>query len=44
MMHHNLKSPSVLLSEEGVAKVADVGIIDAQPVKTRLWAAPELSI
>lgn len=50
MMHRDLKSPNVLLSEEGVAKIADVGmvrsqskeLITAQPVMTPLWAAPEV--
>lgn len=50
MMHRDLKSPNVLLSEEGVAKIADVGmvrsqskeLISAQPVMTPLWAAPEV--
>ena len=27
MMHRDLKSPNVLLSEEGVAKIADVGMV-----------------
>ena len=52
MMHRDLKSPNVLLSEEGVAKIADVGmvraqvkdLVTAQPVMTPLWAAPEVSI
>lgn len=51
MMHRDLKSPNVLLSEEGVAKIADVGmvrsqvkdLVTAQPVMTPLWAAPEVS-
>ncbi|CAD7696453.1 unnamed protein product [Ostreobium quekettii] len=50
MMHRDLKSPNVLLSEEGVAKIADVGMVkvqvkelmSAQPVMTPLWAAPEV--
>jgi serine/threonine protein kinase len=50
MMHRDLKSPNVLLSEEGVAKIADVGmvrsqvkdLVTAQPVMTPLWAAPEV--
>jgi len=49
-MHRDLKSPNVLLSEEGVAKIADVGmvrsqvkdLVTAQPVMTPLWAAPEV--
>lgn len=52
MMHRDLKSPNVLLSEEGVAKIADVGmvraqvkdLVTAQPVMTPLWAAPEASL
>ena len=54
MMHRDLKSPNVLLSEEGVAKIADVAmvrtqagqehLISAQPIMTPLWAAPEVSI
>jgi serine/threonine protein kinase len=44
------QSPNVLLSEEGVAKIADVGmvrtqvekLVTAQPVMTPLWAAPEV--
>lgn len=51
MMHRDLKSPNVLLSEEGVAKIADVGmvrpqvqeLVTAQPIMTPLWAAPEVS-
>lgn len=51
MMHRDLKSPNVLLSEEGVAKIADVGmvrpqvqeLVTAQPVMTPLWAAPEVT-
>lgn len=51
MMHRDLKSPNVLLSEEGVAKIADVGmvraqvkdLVTAQPVMTPLWAAPEVN-
>jgi len=47
MMHRDLKSPNVLLSEEGVAKIADVGmvraqvkaLVTAQPVMTPLGAA-----
>ena len=50
MMHRDLKSPNVLLSEEGVAKIADVGMVRSQvkdlatpqPVMTPLWAAPEV--
>eukprot|EP01025_Chloroclados_australasicus_P028487 TRINITY_DN2821_c1_g1_i7.p1 TRINITY_DN2821_c1_g1~~TRINITY_DN2821_c1_g1_i7.p1 ORF type:complete len:1255 (+),score=138.74 TRINITY_DN2821_c1_g1_i7:174-3938(+) len=50
MIHRDLKSPNVLLSEEGVAKVADVGmvrsqvkeLVTAQPIMTPLWAAPEV--
>ena len=52
MMHRDLKSPNVLLSEEGVAKIADVAmvrtqagqehLISAQPIMTPLWAAPEV--
>ncbi|KAL3155148.1 hypothetical protein ABBQ38_011204 [Trebouxia sp. C0009 RCD-2024] len=50
MMHRDLKSPNVLLSEEGVAKIADVGmvrpqvqdLVTAQPIMTPLWAAPEV--
>ena len=30
MMHRDLKSPNVLLSEEGVAKIADVGMVRSQ--------------
>lgn len=52
MMHRDLKSPNVLLSEEGVAKIADVGmvraqvkdLVTAQPVMTPLWAAPEVCL
>ena len=54
MMHRDLKSPNVLLSEEGVAKIADVAmvrtqagqehLISAQPIMTPLWAAPEVRI
>ncbi len=54
MMHRDLKSPNVLLSEEGVAKIADVAmvrtqagqehLISAQPIMTPLWAAPEVLI
>jgi serine/threonine protein kinase len=52
MMHRDLKSPNVLLSEEGVAKIADVGmvrsqvkdLVTAQPVMTPLWAAPEVRV
>lgn len=48
----DLKSPNVLLSEEGVAKIADVGmsrrqeaaLVSAQPIMTPLWAAPEVSV
>ena len=51
MMHRDLKSPNVLLSEEGVAKIADVGmvrpqvqdLVTAQPIMTPLWAAPEVN-
>jgi serine/threonine protein kinase len=51
LLHRDLKSPNVLLSEEGVAKIADVGmvrsqvkdLVTAQPVMTPLWAAPEVS-
>lgn len=51
LMHRDLKSPNVLLSEEGVAKIADVGmsraqvsdLVSAQPIMTPLWAAPEVS-
>ena len=51
IMHRNLKSPNVLLSEEGVAKIANVGIIKrqnkelmtARRVKMPLWASPELT-
>ena len=51
MMHRDLKSPNVLLSEEGVAKIADVGMVrpqskelmTAQPVMTPLWASPEVT-
>lgn len=50
LLHRDLKSPNVLLSEEGVAKIADVGmvrsqvkdLVTAQPVMTPLWAAPEV--
>lgn len=50
LMHRDLKSPNVLLSEEGVAKIADVGmsrsqvgeLVSAQPIMTPLWAAPEV--
>ena len=50
MMHRDLKSPNVLLSEEGVGKIADVGmvrtqvngLVTAQPIMTPLWAAPEV--
>lgn len=52
MMHRDLKSPNVLLSEEGVAKIADVGmvrpqvqeLVTAQPIMTPLWAAPEVQL
>lgn len=54
MMHRDLKSPNVLLSEEGVAKIADVAmvrtqagqehLISAQPIMTPLWAAPEVCL
>ena len=52
MMHRDLKSPNVLLSEEGVAKIADVGmvrpqvqdLVTAQPIMTPLWAAPEVRL
>lgn len=52
MMHRDLKSPNVLLSEEGVAKIADVGmvrpqvqdLVTAQPIMTPLWAAPEVNL
>jgi serine/threonine protein kinase len=45
-----LQSPNVLLSEEGVAKIADVGmsraqeaeLVSAQPIMTPLWSAPEV--
>ena len=30
LMHRDLKSPNVLLSEEGVAKIADVGMSRSQ--------------
>ena len=51
MLHLDLKSSHVLLSEEGVAKIANFGMgcgwakqMDAaQPVTTRLWTAPEVS-
>eukprot|EP00210_Caulerpa_lentillifera_P003269 g3120.t1 len=50
MMHRDLKSPNVLLSEEGNAKIADVGmvrtqdrdLVTAQRIMTPLWAAPEV--
>jgi len=50
MMHRDLKSPNVLLSEEGNAKIADVGMVRAQDkekvtaqrIMTPLWAAPEV--
>ena len=50
MMHRDLKSPNVLLSEEGNAKIADVGMVrvqdrdrvTAQRIMTPLWAAPEV--
>eukprot|EP00210_Caulerpa_lentillifera_P007764 g7409.t1 len=50
MMHRDLKSPNVLLSEEGNAKIADVGmvrtqdreLVTAQCIMTPLWAAPEV--
>ncbi|KAL4424682.1 hypothetical protein ABPG77_004489 [Micractinium sp. CCAP 211/92] len=50
LSHRDLKSPNVLLSEEGTAKIADVGmlrrqaseLITAQPVMTPLWSAPEV--
>ena len=52
LMHRDLKSPNVLLSEEGVAKIADVGmtrsqvsaLVTAQPIMTPLWAAPEVRV
>ena len=51
-MHLNLKSPNVLLSEEGVAKIDDVGMVRGlvrdlvcrQPIIRGLWTAPEVSI
>lgn len=50
LMHRDLKSPNVLLSEEGNAKIADVGmvrtqdrdLVTAQRIMTPLWAAPEV--
>lgn len=52
MMHRDLKSPNVLLSEEGNAKIADVGmvrtqdrdLVTAQCIMTPLWAAPEVPL
>ena len=51
MMHGDLKSPNVLLSKEGVAKLADVGmsrvhqdLVTVQAVMTPLWASPDVSI
>jgi serine/threonine protein kinase len=52
-VHHVVpctQSPNVLLSEEGVAKIADVGmsraqeaeLVSAQPIMTPLWSAPEV--
>ncbi|KAK9792727.1 hypothetical protein WJX73_008655 [Symbiochloris irregularis] len=49
-MHRDLKSPNVLLTREGVAKIGDVGLMRAQvnPSMTAqnswtpLWAAPEV--
>lgn len=46
----DLKSPNVLLTEEGVAKIADVGmlrtqerdLVTAQATMTPLWSAPEV--
>ena len=51
MVHFDLKSSHVLLSEECKAKIANFGMgcgrakeMDAaQPVMTQLWAAPEVS-
>jgi serine/threonine protein kinase len=34
MMHRDLKSPNVLLSEEGVAKIADVGMVRARCLRS----------
>ena len=50
VMHRDLNLPTVLLSEERVAKIADVGmvrpqvqeLVTAQPIMTPLWAAPEV--
>jgi serine/threonine protein kinase len=48
----DLKSPNVLLSEEGVAKLADMGmsrsqagpLVTAQTVMTPIWSAPEVRL
>ncbi|KAK9805390.1 hypothetical protein WJX73_010301 [Symbiochloris irregularis] len=50
LLHRDLKSPNVLLTKEGSAKIADVGMMrsqvsqstTAQVAWTPLWAAPEV--
>uniref|UniRef100_A0A1D1ZMC3 Protein kinase domain-containing protein n=1 Tax=Auxenochlorella protothecoides TaxID=3075 RepID=A0A1D1ZMC3_AUXPR len=50
VLHRDLKSPNILLTGEGVAKIADVGmsrrmvsdLATAQPIMTPLWSAPEV--
>ncbi|KAK2075706.1 hypothetical protein QBZ16_001815 [Prototheca wickerhamii] len=50
VLHRDLKSPNILLTGEGVAKIADVGmsrrmlsdLATAQAIMTPLWSAPEV--